>query len=45
MLGFMDEEESSGPPSVEQAIQLDTRLDAAQKEALMGIYRSLVGKG
>jgi transcriptional regulator with XRE-family HTH domain len=45
MLGFMDEEESTGPPSVEQAIQLDTRLDAAQKEALIGIYRSLVGKG
>jgi hypothetical protein len=45
MLGFMDEEESTGPPSVEQAIQLDTRLDAVQKEALIGIYRSLVGKG
>src|SRR6188474_3503996 len=45
MLGFMDDEASTGPPSVEQAIQLDTQLDAAQKEALIGIYRSLVGKG
>ncbi|HEY3518867.1 MAG TPA: helix-turn-helix transcriptional regulator [Gammaproteobacteria bacterium] len=45
MLGFMDEEESTGPPSVEQAIQLDTGLDAAQKEALIRIYRSFVGKG
>jgi hypothetical protein len=40
----MDEEESSGAPSVEQAIQLDARLDAAQKEALIRIYRSFVGK-
>ena len=45
MLGFMDEEASTAPPSVEQAIQLDTQLDAAQKEALIRIYRSLVGKG
>ena len=43
MLGFMDEGDG-GAPSVEQAIQLDTRLDAAQKEALMRIYRSFVGK-
>jgi transcriptional regulator with XRE-family HTH domain len=45
MLGFMDEEASTAPPSVEQAIQLDPQLDAAQKEALIRIYRSLVGKG
>jgi hypothetical protein len=45
MLGFMDEEASTAPPSVEQAIQLDTQLDAAQKEALIRIYRSLVSKG
>ena len=45
MLGFMDEEDSGAAPSVEQAIQLDARLDAAQKEALMRIYRSFVGKG
>jgi hypothetical protein len=29
---------------VEQAIQLDTRLDGAQKEALMSIYLSFVGE-
>jgi transcriptional regulator with XRE-family HTH domain len=45
MLGLMDEDASTAPPSVEQAIQLDTRLDAGQKEALLKIYRSLVGKG
>jgi hypothetical protein len=40
----MDEDENAAAPSVEQAIQLDTRLDAAQKEALMRIYRSFVGE-
>ncbi len=45
MLGLMDEDESTTAPSVEQAIQLDPRLDAAQKEALLQIYRSLVDKG
>jgi transcriptional regulator with XRE-family HTH domain len=45
MLGFMDEGDGGAAPSVEQAIQLDTRLDAEQKEALMRIYRSFVGKG
>ena len=44
MLGFGDAEDSAAPVSVEQAIQLDTRLEAAQKEALIKIYRSLVGK-
>lgn len=44
MLGFMDEGDGAAP-SVEQAIQLDARLDAEQKEALMRIYRSFVGKG
>lgn len=43
MLGFMDEDESSSPTSVEQAIQLDQRLQPAQKDALIRIYRSLVG--
>jgi transcriptional regulator with XRE-family HTH domain len=43
MLGFMDEAEG-GPPSVEQAIQLDERLTAAQKESLLSVYRSFVGK-
>jgi transcriptional regulator with XRE-family HTH domain len=45
MLGFMDEGEGAAAPSVEQAIQLDTHLDGEQKEALMRIYRSFVGKG
>jgi transcriptional regulator with XRE-family HTH domain len=45
MLGFMDEDEGgAAAPSVEQAIQLDARLDGAQKEALMRIYRSFVGE-
>jgi len=44
MLGFMDEDESGEPPSVEQAIRLDERLDAAQKESLLSVYRSFVGK-
>jgi transcriptional regulator with XRE-family HTH domain len=45
MLGFMDEEDGTGgAPSVEQAIQVDAQLDAAQKEALIRIYRSFVGK-
>lgn len=45
MLGFMDEEQNVAPPSVEQAIRLDTRLDAAAKEAMIRVYRSFVGKG
>ncbi|HUQ51858.1 MAG TPA: helix-turn-helix transcriptional regulator [Gammaproteobacteria bacterium] len=45
MLGFMDEGDGNVAPSVEQAIQLDTRLNAEQKETLMRIYRSFVGEG
>ena len=44
MLGLMDEAEEGGPPSVEQAIQLDERLNQAQKESLLGVYRSFIGK-
>ena len=44
MLGFIDEDDPAGRPSVEQAIQLDDRLDAAQKESLLSVYRSFVGK-
>jgi transcriptional regulator with XRE-family HTH domain len=44
MLGFMDEQDSSAPPGVEQAIQLDQKLDAAQKEALLRIYKSFVAE-
>ena len=43
MLGFMDED-SAAATTVEQAIQLDPRLEAAQKDALMRIYRSFVGE-
>ena len=43
MLGFMDDTESSGAPSVEQAIQMDPKLQPAQKEALVRVYRSFVG--
>ena len=43
MLGFMDDEDSASTPNVEQAIQLDPRLDAAQKDALIRTYRSFVG--
>lgn len=43
MLGFMDEGED-GPPSVEQAIRLDERLDSAQKESLLSVYRSFINK-
>ena len=45
MLGFMDEDENGGSPSVEQAIHLDEELDASQKETLIRVYRSLLGKG
>jgi transcriptional regulator with XRE-family HTH domain len=44
MLGFMDEDGQAGAPTVAQAIQLDSRLEPAQKDALMRIYRSFVGE-
>ena len=44
MLGFMDADEDGGSPSVEQAIHLDEKLDASQKETLIRVYRSLLGK-
>ena len=43
MLGIIDEDEE-GRPTVEQAIALDTRLDDAQKESLLSVYRSFIGK-
>jgi transcriptional regulator with XRE-family HTH domain len=44
MLGFMDEkDEQDGPMTVEQAIQLDPRLEPAQKDALLRVYRSFLG--
>jgi transcriptional regulator with XRE-family HTH domain len=43
MLGFMDED-ADGSPSVEQAIRLDNRLEPAQKESLLSVYRSFLAK-
>jgi transcriptional regulator with XRE-family HTH domain len=45
MLGLIDDDDATAPPSVEQAIQLDSKLDAAQKDALLRIYKSFVGGG
>jgi len=44
MLGFIDEDESNAAPSVEQAIQLDERLEPGQKETLIRVYRSFLGE-
>ena len=44
MLGFMDDTDTSAA-SVEQAIQMDPRLQPAQKEALVRVYRSFLGEG
>jgi len=45
MLGFMDDEsDGSRQPTVEQAIQLDPKLEAAQKDALIRVYRSFLEK-
>jgi transcriptional regulator with XRE-family HTH domain len=45
MLGFMDGDAAQTAPSVEQAIQLDPKLQAPQKEALIRVYRSFLGEG
>ena len=45
MLGFMDQDGADSPPTVEQAIQLDPRLEPAQKDALLRVYRSFLGEG
>jgi|SRR5687767_12105176 len=44
MLGFMDDEQGGGKPTVEQAIQLDAKLEPAQKDALIRVYRSFLEK-
>ena len=38
--GLLNEE--ARPPSVEEAIRLDDRLTAGQKDALLGVYRGFV---
>ena len=45
MLGFMDETDAAARPSVEQAIQMDPKLQPSQKEALVRVYRSFLGEG
>jgi len=45
MLGFMDEDGEDTQPTVEQAIQLDAKLEPAQKDALIRVYRSFLEKG
>ena len=45
MLGFMDHDAADAAPTVEQAIQLDTRLEPSQKDALLRVYRSFLGEG
>jgi transcriptional regulator with XRE-family HTH domain len=44
MLGFMDEGDGAPATTVEQAIQLDPKLDAAQKETLLRVYKSFVAE-
>ena len=44
MLGFMDEEQEDSQPTVEQAVQLDPKLEPAQKDALIRVYRSFLEK-
>jgi len=43
MLGLMDDDSDTSTPSVEQAIQLDAKLEPAQKDALIRVYRSFLG--
>ena len=44
MLGFMGDETDATQPTVEQAIQLDSKLEPAQKDALIRVYRSFLEK-
>ena len=44
MLGFMEPDGAESGTSVEQAIQLDSRLEPAQKDALIRVYRSFLGE-
>jgi transcriptional regulator with XRE-family HTH domain len=44
MLGFMDDEQEDSSPTVEQAIQLDPKLEPTQKDALIRVYRSFLEK-
>ena len=44
MLGFMDDGHEDTRQTVEQAIQLDPKLEPAQKDALIRVYRSFLEK-
>ena len=46
MLGFIDDDTAAAEPGpgVEEAIRLDPRLDATQKDALIRVYRSFLGE-
>lgn len=41
--GLLDPTDDDGHRGVEEAIKLDERLSAAQKEALLEVYRGFVG--
>jgi hypothetical protein len=41
----MDEDKDDSQRTVEQAIQLDPKLEPAQKDALIRVYRSFLEKG
>ena len=41
--GLLDERDPEANPSVEDAIRLDPRLNAEQKETLTRVYRSFTG--
>lgn len=41
--GLLDDQSERAAPNVEEAIRLDGRLSASQKEALLAVYRGFVG--
>ena len=41
--GLLDDDARREPAGVEEAIRLDDRLDAEQKETLLRVYKSLAG--
>ena len=41
--GLLDDDTRPEPGGVEEAIRLDDRLDAEQKETLLRVYKSLAG--
>jgi transcriptional regulator with XRE-family HTH domain len=43
--GLLDDDPDGRAPGVEEAVRLDDRLSAEQKEALIRVYRGFVGAG